>query len=542
MKIYLAKIFSEAASKLNLPADAPVFFDKPKSEQHGDLATNLPLMLTKILKKNPMEIGAQIVESLVYDASVIEKVELVRPGFINIFFNPVYLTQIIKEILEQKENFGKSGKYAGKTANVEFVSANPTGPLTVGHGRNAVCGDTIAHMLEWVGYDVTREYYFNNAGRQMRVLGDSVRLRYLELCGQQNEFPEDYYQGEYIREIAERVKAKHGDSLLNEPAEGIFKDAAESEIFELIKQSLERLGIKHKLFYNENTLYTDGRIEGLLAKFREMGISYEKDGATWLKLSEMGNDQDKVIVKNTGEPTYRLPDIAYHITKYERGYDLIVDLFGSDHNATYPDVLAALKVLGYDTDKVKVLIHQFVTIMQGSEIIKMSTRKANYITLDELIDEAGSDVVRFFFNMLNLGTHMNFDLELAKKHSDENPVFYLQYAHARICSIIRTAAETGLKGNVENIHLLTEPDEQRLIKMLHRFAEDSLTAAEMLEPGRIATYLKELAATFHRFYVSIRIIGSEQKLAEARLAMAEAVKTTLANGLGILGVSAPERM
>ncbi|NUN10209.1 MAG: arginine--tRNA ligase [Ignavibacteriaceae bacterium] len=542
MKNYLEIIFKDVITRLNIPDDVPLIFDTPKSEAHGDLATNLPLLLTKKLKRNPMEIGTEICNALSYDKEIIEKVELVKPGFVNIFFTAPYITGIIQDIHRENERFGTSSKYSGKTANVEFVSANPTGPLTVGHGRNAVCGDTIANMLEWVGYDVTREYYFNNAGRQMRVLGDSVRLRYLELCGEAVMFPEDYYQGEYIREIAARLEEKHGDDLMNEPAEGKFKDAAESEIFELIKVSLERLGIKHKIFYNENTLYTDGRIDGLLNKFKEMGVSYEKDGAVWFRFSEAGNEQDKVIVKSTGEPTYRLPDIAYHVTKFERNYDLIVDLFGSDHAATYPDVLAALRILGYDVSKVKVLIHQFVTIMQGNEVIKMSTRKANYITLDELIDEAGSDVVRFFFNMLNLGTHMNFDLELAKKHSDENPVFYLQYAHARICSIIRTASEAGLSSSLDNIHLLILPDEQRLIKILHRFPEEMLTAADTLEPGRIASYLKELAAAFHRFYVAIRIIGSEKETAEARLAMAEAVKTVIKNGLGVLGVSAPERM
>lgn len=542
MKAYLNNIFTDAVKNLNIPDNVPLIFDTPKSEQHGDLATNLPLLLTKKLKRNPMEIGEEIIKGLRYDSNVVEKIELVKPGFINIFFAPQYVTYIVSDILREKENFGRSSKYKGKTANVEFVSANPTGPLTVGHGRNAVCGDTIANMLEWVGYDVTREYYFNNAGRQMRVLGDSVRLRYLELCGETVNFPEDYYQGEYIRDIAFRLREKYGNGLKNEPAEGKFKEAAETEIFESIKASLERLGIRHKVYYNENSLYTDGRIDALLNKFKEMGVSYKKEGAVWFKFSEAGNEQDKVIVKSTGEPTYRLPDIAYHITKFERNFDLIVDLFGSDHSATYPDVLAALRILGYDISKVKVLIHQFVTIMQGAEVIKMSTRKANYITLDELTDEAGSDVVRFFFNMLNLGTHMNFDLDLAKKHSDENPVFYLQYAHARICSIIRTAAEAGLSSSVENIHLLTMPEEQRLIKILHRFGEEMLIAAETLEPGRIAAYLKELAAAFHRFYVAIRIIGSEKELAEARLAMAEAVKIVIKNGLGILGVSAPERM
>ena len=425
---------------------------------------------------------------------------------------------------------------------MEFVSANPTGPLTVGHGRNAVFGDTLSNLLEWVGYSVDREYYFNNAGRQMRVLGDSVRLRYLELQGQSIEFPQDYYQGEYIKDIAKSLLDEYGDKLLNEPAEGKFKDKAESEIFKDIKKSLGRLGIIHKVFFNENSLYEDGKISDILKAFEEKNLSYEKEGATWLKLTELGNEQDKVIVKSTGEPTYRLPDIAYHTEKFKRGYDLMIDIFGSDHNATYPDVLAGLKALGYDPGKVKVLIHQFVTIMEGGEVVKMSTRKANYITLDQLVDEVGPDVVRYFFNMRDISTHMNFDLAVAKKQSDENPVFYLQYAHARICSILKMIEKEELKASTENLDLLVSNEEQQLLRKLHEFREEVLASAELFETHRICSYLEELAAAFHKFYTFRRILGTEKKLAEARVALAMATKIVLKNGLSILGVNAPERM
>ncbi len=397
-------------------------------------------------------------------------------------------------------------------------------------------------MLEWIGYEVDREYYFNNAGRQMRVLGDSVRLRYLELLGLKTEFPGDYYQGEYIREIAISLFDEFKESLKDEPAEGKFKERAEIEIFKDIERTLNRLGIHHKVFYNENSLYQEGKIKNLLKEFKEKGLSYESENATWLKLSEMGNEQDKVIIKSTGEPTYRLPDIAYHETKFTRGYDLIVDLFGSDHNATYPDVLAGLKALGYNIEKVKVLIHQFVTITENGEVVKMSTRKANYITLDQLMDEVGSDVVRYFFNMRNITTHMNFDLTLAKKQSDENPVFYLQYAHARICSILKMIEKEELTPSVENLNLLTADEEVQLLKKLNKFRDEVLGSAENFEPNRICTYLEELAAAFHKFYTFCRILGSERKLAEARVALAIASRTVLKNGLHILGVSAPERM
>ena len=542
MKEYLYSAFKEAESKIPQLKEIPISFDVPKSIEHGDLSSNAAMLLTKILKKNPRVIAQEIIYALNLDSSVIAKTEIAGPGFINFFFTSEYTSNIIIDILDKKENYGKSDKYKGKRANVEFVSANPTGPLTVGHGRNAVVGDTVANLLEWIGYVVDREYYFNNAGRQMRVLGDSVKLRYLEALGDKIIFPEDYYQGEYIKEIANQLFEKYGDKLRNEDPESIFKDTAEQEIFVDIKKSLQNLGINHKIFFNENTLYEDGKIEALLNVFKEKKLSYEKDGAVWLKLSELGQTEDKVIVKNTGEPTYRLPDIAYHAVKLDRGYDLLIDLFGSDHNATYPDVMAGLKAISYDSSKVKVLIHQFVTIMDGGEVVKMSTRKANYITLDELNDEVGKDVVRYFFNMRNVNSHMIFDLAVAKKQSDENPVFYLQYAHARISSILRRVKEEQLEVSINNLSLLTHEDEQALLKVLHNFKEEVLNSAENLETHKLCTYLYDLAGAYHRFNRSCRILGTEKNLAAARLALAYATMIVIKNGLSILGVSAPEQM
>lgn len=542
MKEYLLQIFKNIEEKLPELKQVPLIFDVPKSELHGDLSTNVALLLSKKLKKNPKDIANQIINMIEYDSNVISKIEPAGAGFINFFFNTNYLTKIVNKTLELTDNFGKSNKYSGQKANVEFVSANPTGPLTVGHGRNAVVGDTIANLLEWIGYQVDREYYFNNAGRQMRVLGDSVRLRYLELLGETIDFPEDYYQGDYIREIAEKLLNDFGDKIKEESAEGIFKQRAEQEIFDDIKKTLNNLNIFHKIFYNEKSLYDEGNISQLLKIFEERGLTYHKDGAVWLKLSELGKGEDKVIIKSTGEPTYRFPDIAYHITKYERGYDLIVDLFGSDHNATYPDVMAGLEALGFDANKMKVLIHQFVTITQDGEIVKMSTRKANYITLDELINETGKDVVRYFFNMRNISSHLNFDLTLAKKQSDENPVFYLQYAHARICSIIRATEKENLKPSTMHLELLNSDEEKDLLKKLNRFEEEVLNSAENFEPHRICFYLEDLASAFHKFYTFRRILGSEKNIAEARLALITAVKIVLKNGLAILGVNAPEQM
>jgi arginyl-tRNA synthetase len=542
LKDYLYSVFKEAESKIPQLKEIPISFDISKSIEHGDLSSNAAMLLTKILKKNPRAIAQEIIDSLNLSSSVICKTEIAGPGFINFFFAPEYTLKIIKEILDKKENFGKSNKYKGKIANVEFVSANPTGPLTVGHGRNAVVGDTVANLLEWIGYKVDREYYFNNAGRQMRVLGDSVKLRYLEALGEKIKFPEDYYQGEYIKDIAMQLFIKHGNELREEDPESIFKDTAEQEIFFDIKKSLRNLGIDHKIFFNENTLYDDGKIEELLSIFKDKNLSYEKDRAVWLKLSELGQAEDKVIVKNTGEPTYRLPDIAYHAVKLDRGYDLLIDVFGSDHNATFPDVKAGLKAIGYDSTKVRVLIYQFVTIMDGGEVVKMSTRKANYITLDELNDEVGKDVVRYFFNMRNVNSHMIFDLAVAKKQSDENPVFYLQYAHARISSILRRVQEEQLEVSINHLDLLLHEDEQALLKVLHNFKEEVLISAENLESHKLCTYLYDLASAYHKFNRSCRILGTERHLAEARLALAYATMIVIKNGLSILGVSAPEQM
>ncbi len=542
MKEYLENVFKKASENLDYLNEINLQFSVPQQKGFGDFSTNAALMLSKKLKKNPREIAREIIDNLPVEKEIIEKIEIAGPGFINFFFTPDFVASIVPEVLNEKELFGKSNAFAGKRAIVEFVSANPTGPLTVGHGRNAVIGDTVARLLEWVGYDVTREYYFNNAGRQMRVLGESLKFRYLQELGEEVEFPEDYYQGGYITEIAKKLVEKHGDGIKNEPAEGIFKQVAEAEIFEDIKKTLARIGIEFDEFFNEHSLYESGKIDEVIQKFKEMNLTYEKDGALWLRLTELGNEADKVIIKSTGEPTYRLPDIAYHTTKFERGYDLIVDLFGSDHAATYPDVLAAVKALGWDVSKVKVLIHQFVTIVQGKEVVKMSTRKANYVTLDALIDEVGADVVRYFFNMRSMTSHLNFDIDLAKKQSDENPVFYLQYAHARISSILRMVAGEGIEAKVDNIKLLTTEAEQNLLKKMWQFKDEIFNAAVNFEPHKVAAYLEELAAAFHKFYTDCRIIGSPKKLAEARMSLALASKHLIKSGLTLLGISAPEKM
>jgi len=541
MKEYLYQIFNELESKLDFVKAEDVVISIPKQKEHGDFSTNYPFLLSTQLKKSPREIGELIIQNINDHDNALEKIDVAGNGFINFKFKKEFIAKSLKQVFNQSTNYGKSIKYTGKKAQVEFVSANPTGPLTVGHGRNAVFGDTIANLLSAVGYKVEREYYFNNAGRQMRVLADSVRLRYLELLGEKIDFPEDYYQGEYIIDIAKKIYDLKKDSLKNTDDLSYFKEIAEKEIFNDINKTLKRLGILFDNYFNENSLYETGKIEEVINAFKERDFCYEKDGALWLALTKLGMEQDKVIVKSTGEPTYRLPDIAYHIEKFKRQYDLMVDIFGSDHMATYPDVLAGLKILGYDTSKVKVLIHQFVTIVKDGEVVKMSTRKANFVTLDELIDEVGPDVVRYFFLMRSISSHLNFDLGLAKKQTDENPVFYLQYAHARICGILRLANEEGKTPN-DKFELLNTEEEIDLIRHILNFPEIVLKSAESFDQLILITYLHELAELFHRFYHEHRVLGQEDNLTSARLSLCKATQIVLQNGLSILGITAPERM
>lgn len=543
MRTYLRNKIADALRNMGVENSFAVAFEKPRSADHGDLTTNIAMVLAKQIGTNPRQLAQRILDQIDLDPSLVEKAETAGPGFLNFTLTPKFYFSQLRDILVQDTKFGRSDIGGGKKTQVEFVSANPTGPLTVGHGRGAVYGDTVANLLEWTGYSVEREYYYNNAGRQMRILGDSVRLRYLQLLGNPIEFPDDYYQGEYIREIAQHLRDEHGDGLRNEPAEGKFKERAEAEIFADIRGTLGSLGIEFQSFFNENSLYDGGMITEVIEEFRTLDLVYEQEGAVWLRTSRLGGEKDKVIVKASGEPTYRLPDIAYHREKFRRGYDLMIDVFGSDHIATYPDVLAGIKALGYDSSKVKVLVHQFVTIVQDGEAVKMSTRKANFVTLDELIAEVGADVVRYFFVMRSITSHLNFDLGLAKQQSDENPVYYLQYAHARIASLIRYAEEQGYGSSGEFAEgVLGEQAELLLAKALLQFPEMVESCAATCEPHRMADYLLGLAGVFHRFYHECRVVTEERDRSLARLSLCSATKTVLRNGFAILGISAPEKM
>ena len=562
MKEYLQTQIRHALAPLgDVPVDFEIELEEPDRPEHGDLATNTALRLASVLGDNPRSIAERLAERLRERVAPnrIRSVEVAGPGFINFRFAQDYLFDGLADLLAEGDAFGQTDAGAGKTALVEYVSANPTGPLNVGHGRNAVLGDTLATLLAWTGYEVTREYYYNDAGRQMRVLAQSVRARYAARAGDVSTttrtlddgttvevpegFPEDGYLGQYITDIAQDLYDEHGDALLDTTDLTPFREAAEDAIFAEIEATLRRLNIEMDGYANEQALHDDGTVQEVLDGLTDAGLTYEKDGALWLKTTAFGKEDDTVLVKQSGEPTYRTPDIAYHTTKFERGYDLMIDVFGADHHAAYPDVLNALGALGYDKERVDVVLYQFVTLVRGDEPVKMSTRRANYVTLDDLIDEVGADVTRFFFLMRSPDTHLNFDLELAEEESEKNPVFYLQYAHARICSVLDKAEEVGFSHDDDaDLSLLTHEDESALIKELLRFPRELQNAADNRAPHFVPNYLRDVATAFSQFYDNCRIIGEEDALASARMRLALAAKTVLKNGLTVLGIDAPRQM
>ena len=541
-------------------ATVDVEFQTPGNPDHGDLATNVAMQLARPLRRAPRKIAEQLVERLKLDPTAVSAVEIAGPGFVNIRFAGHYLADGLAALLASGADYGRSDEGVGKRAIVEYVSANPTGPLTVGHGRNAVLGDTLANLLYWTGFDVTREYYFNDAGRQMRVLGQSVRARYDAIVDPDTptktladgvvvpeSFPDDGYLGGYITDVAQAMFDENGAALKDAPDETPFKVAAQGTIFEDIRGTLARLGVKMDSEFSEQTLYASDAVWDVVRELTSKDLAYEADGATWFRttaLREPDEDgKDVVLVKSSGEPTYRLPDIAYHLDKLKRGYDLVLDVFGADHIATYPDVVAGVEALGGDPSKIDVVVYQFVTLVRAGQPVKMSTRKANYVTLDDLMDEVSEDVTRFFFLMRSPNTHLEFDLDLAKEASDKNPVFYLQYAHARIASIIRKAAETGLDTSSEaDLNLLTHDSEVALTKAILLFPEEIRSASFQRAPHRLATYMREVATAFNQFYRDCRILGEDESIAMSRLKLAEGTRLVLANGLAILGVSAPDRM
>ncbi len=524
--------------------------DLPKVKAHGDLSINLAFQLGRVYKRNPLEIAAgcqKVLQKMVQGNSSwrewVKEITVEKPGFINFKLTENSLAAQLLEIARQDQDYGKSNVGGGVKALIEFVSANPTGPLTIAHGRQAAIGDTLARILETVGYQVHKEFYLNDAGRQIRLLGESLWVRYQELCGRKPFFSENGYQGKYLIDIAELLKAEKGESLLNldeAKALDVTTAYAVESILIGIKKDLADARVVFDEYFSESALYKKKLVEQALETLRKKNFLYESEDALWFRSTQFGDDKDRVLKKTTGEYTYLSPDIAYHKWKFERGFKKLINLWGPDHHGYIPRLKAACEALGYSSKDVNVLIVQLATLYRNGVPVRMSTRAGEFITLRELMDEVGVDATRFFFLMRRIESHLDFDLELAKQKSDENPVYYLQYAHARISSIL-TYAERAVERNAD-LSLIREEEAFDLIKKMSGYPEVLKQAAEHLEPYRVVDYLRELAALFHKFYTLHRIVTDDEPLTKARLLLTDCVRMVLRNGLGVLGVSAPNKM
>ena len=521
-----------------------VLLTVPPKKEFGDFATNFAMQSARALRCNPRVLAQYIVENL--DCPYVQKAEIAGPGFINFYLNPDWLYDMLAQIVESGENYGNLPKASDEKIQLEYVSANPTGPLHVGHGRGAAVGSALANLMKAAGYDVEQEYYINDAGNQMNNLARSVNARYLELLGQPCEFPEDGYHGHDIIDTARRIINKYGDRFLQMEEEQRleeFKIIAYQEKLAALKEDLERFNVRFDVWFSEKTLHEADKIKESCDRLLEKGYMYEKDGALWLKSTAFGDDKDRVVIRDNGVPTYFAADIAYHANKFGRGFDRVINLWGADHHGYIARMKAAMQCMGYRPEQLEILILQMVRLLRDGQEVKMSKRTGQSVTLNELIDEVGADAARFFFVMRSIDSQLDFDLDLAKKKSNDNPVFYVQYAHARICSIMRQVAEAGItvqgKGNYR---LLTEPVEVDLIKKLGEYPEMLATAAKERAVQHVAHYVYDLAGLFHSAYNQCRILGVNEELQQARLAMVMAVGHVVRHALSILGVSAPEKM
>lgn len=534
------------AGLVEAEAELTIHLETPKDKANGDFATNLAMQLTKVAKKPPRAIAEAILENLDTANTDIEKVEIAGPGFMNITVRKDFLAGVVKATFEQGENYGRSNAGNGEKVQVEFVSANPTGDLHLGHARGASVGDSLCNVMDFAGYNVSREYYINDAGNQINNLAYSLEARYKQALGMDAEMPEDGYHGQDIIEIAAELVKEFGADMLEKSDEERFTFFREHGLrLELAKlqKDLQNFRVEFDVWYSETSLYKNGKIEVALEKLRENGHVFEEEGATWFRSTTFGDDKDRVLIKNDGSFTYLTPDIAYHEDKLRRGFDKLINIWGADHHGYIPRMKAAIEALGYDRDTLEVEVIQMVQLYKNGEKFKMSKRTGNAVTMRELVEEVGLDAVRYFFVKTAGDSHMDFDLDLAVSQSNENPVYYAQYAHARINSILRSASEQGFEASLENLELLTAEKEEDVLKKVGAFPQILADAAKHRTPHRIANYIQDLAATFHSFYNAEKVINVDNKeLTEARLALITSVKTTLANALKLIGVSAPEKM
>lgn len=581
LKNLVGQALSNFTQKHQLDIDLPeIQIERTKDKNHGDFACNIAMMLAKAAKMNPRQIATEIVEALP-ESEFVTQVEIAGPGFINFFLTAEASQQVVKDILNQAEAYGRSSVGNGKKVQVEFVSANPTGPLHVGHGRGAAYGSVVSSLLIAAGFDVHREYYVNDAGRQMDILGTSVWLRYLQACGEHFTFPSNGYQGDYVLDIAAELKQQYGEQFkhaakevfdgipADEPEGGdkemhidgltlrakkllgdadyrIVFDKGLNAILEDIRQDLAEFGTDYDEWFSERSLVESGEVDKAIEQLKAAGLLYQERGAWWFKSTDFGDEKDRVVVRDNGQATYFASDIAYHMNKYQRGFDEIIDIWGADHHGYIPRVRASIQAMQQNVEQLKVLLVQFAVLYRGAEKVGMSTRSGEFVTLRELRDEVGKDAARFFYVMRGADQHMDFDLELAKSQSNDNPVYYVQYAHARVCSVFRQLAERDQnwdKASGEaNLAKLTEAHEEALMTRLASYPEVLENAALNHTPHILAHFLTDLARDFHTYYNAHQFIVDDEALCQARLTLIAAVRQVIANALGIMGVSAPESM
>jgi len=543
-----------AAAEKGLMPDVTIdeiIVETPKEKEHGDFSTNTAMLLAKKAKKAPVQIASILIDNMDFTDTYIQRAECAGPGFINFFLNTSWLYDTLKIISHEREDYGRINIGQGKKVMVEFVSANPTGPLHMGNARGGALGDCIASVLQAAGYDVTREYYVNDAGNQIEKFGISLEARYIQLLKGEDaiEFPEDGYQGEDIIDHMRDYIEQFGDNLLDADPEERRRELVNFALprnLERIRKGLEAYGIHYDVWFSEQSLYDSGEFEETINYLKEKGLLYEKDGAQWFRATDFGAEKDVVIIRSNGLPTYFASDIAYHRNKFvKRGFDWVINLLGADHHGHVARMKAAVAAMGVDPTRLDIVLFQLVRLFKNGEIARMSKRTGRAISLDDLLEEVGRDAARFFFNMKAAGSHLDFDLDLAVKQSNENPVYYVQYAHARICSMLRLLESEGISvpsANEVDLTLLTAPEEIDLIKKLAEYPDEIRIAAQTLEPSRLTRYVTDVASLFHSFYNECRVKGEEEKLMKARLLLVSAVKTVIKNVLDILSINAPERM
>ncbi len=523
-----------------------IMLEAPKSKGNGDYATNIAMQLTKLAKKPPRAVAEAILEALDKTGTSIESIDIAGPGFMNITLKKDYLDDVVKTAVEQGIKYGRSNSGNQQKIQVEFVSANPTGDLHLGHARGASLGDSLSNILDFAGYDVSREYYINDAGKQVENLARSIEVRYFEQLGLDKEMPEDGYQGPDIIKIAKQLVEEHGNKFVetsDEERYQFFREYGLKVELGKLQQDLADFRVPFDVWFSETSLYKDGKIDVALTKLRENGHVFEEEGATWFRSMEFGDDKNRVLIKNDGTYTYLMPDIAYHEDKLNRGFSKLINIWGADHHGYIPRMKAAIQALGYDRDTLEVEVAQMVQLYKDGEKFKMSKRTGKAVTLRELVELVGLDAARYFFAMRSGDAQMDFDLDLAVSKSNENPVYYAQYAHARISSILRAAEEKGISASVANVSLLKAEKEIDLIKKIGDFPQLVSDAARLRAPHRVTTYIQELASTFHSFYNAEKVLDDDNKeLSEARLALVTAARTTVFNALKLVGVEAPERM